>query len=269
MTARKAAAIGLIAASFVSVQARAEFEIPQVDGEKGEIEVEYRGARHWGLPGPSEEDGEIDALRQSHEVEMQYAIADWWMFRVTPNVEQPAGESVELASIGFETQFVLVPRNGGSFGMALMLGYGPFSQFVDDDEPDEFEFGPVIELSTGPWLLSLNPVFVDEMGKFAEQDGLGFEYAAQLQYHFAKRWSVAGLAFGEVEDLAHAGSVDEQTHLLGPGLYLFSSPDAAGLGEEGRGRLSDAEWSLGVGALLGVTEATPEVALRVTFAVEY
>ena len=79
---------GLIPAivGLTSTSAHAEFEIPEVDAEKGAFEAEYRGASHWGLP-PRDEDDESDLLRQSHELELQYGLTDWWMLRLTPNFE--------------------------------------------------------------------------------------------------------------------------------------------------------------------------------------
>lgn len=67
--------------------------------------------------------------------------------RVTPNVEQPDGESIDLNSIGIETQSVLVRRNGVPFGLAFMAGYSPVSLFVDLEQPDGLEFGPVVEIA--------------------------------------------------------------------------------------------------------------------------
>ncbi|WP_108681038.1 hypothetical protein [Methyloceanibacter sp. wino2] len=188
------------------------------------------------------------------------------MVRVTPNVEQQFGGDIEFVSVGFETQFVLVPRDGGSFGLALMLGYGPFSQFVDGGEPDEFEFGPVVELSQGRWLATLNPVLVEQIDD-ADQEALGLEYAAQLQYRFAPHWSVAALGFGEIEDLANAGPAREQEHLFGSGVYWFSKPYAEANEMESPG--NDAEWVMGVGALFGLTDNSNDVALRATVALEY
>ncbi|ODR98174.1 hypothetical protein AUC69_09625 [Methyloceanibacter superfactus] len=236
----------------------AEYEIPEVDAEKGAIEAEYRGASHWGLP-PAEEtgEGELDALRQSHEIEFQYGVTDWWMLRLTPNVEQVAGDQLELASLGIETQFVLVPRHDGVFGLAFMAGYGPYSFLVADGRPDEFEFGPVMELAPGPWLLTFNPRLVDQLGEFADQEWLGFEYATQARYSVTERWGVAVLMFGEIEELVHSGPFDAQSHVLGPSLYVFSAPDA------------DREWNLGAGVLFGLTDASPDTSLRITFAVEY
>jgi hypothetical protein len=56
--------------------------------------------------------------------------------------------------------------------------------------------------------------------------------------------------------------------VLGPGLYLSSGHDERqghGEGDSDQGR----EWTLGVGVLFGLTEASADAALRVTFAVEY
>lgn len=237
-------------------EARAEYEIPDVDAEKGAIEVEYRGASHWGLP-RAEEDDDVHALRQSHEVEFQYGVNDWWMLRLTPNVEQPDGESIELASVGIETQFVLVTRGDGPLGIAIMAGYGPYSLFVEDGQPDEFEFGPVVEYALGPWLFTVNPRLTDELGSAAEQDWLGFEYAAQVRYSLSDRWAIAVLGFGEIEELVHAGPFEDQSHVLGPSLYLLSDPD------------SEREWMLAAGVLFGLTDESPDTSLRITLAVEY
>jgi len=259
-----AAGAALLALAVAPDRARAEFEIPEVDAEKGAFEAEYRGAQHWGLPRARDHD-DIDALRQSHELELQYGLTDWWMLRLTPNLEQPAGESLEFASLGLETQFVLIPRRGGTLGVAFMAGYGPYSLFADDT-PDEFEFGPVVEIAPGPWLVTLNPRLARQIGEHAETESFGFEYAAQAKYRLTKRWALAVLGFGEIEDLANAGPVSSQTHVLGPSLYLASAHDAeAGENESDHGR----EWNLGVGVLFGLTEASADAALRVTFAVEY
>lgn len=236
--------------------ALAEFEIPEVDAEKGAFEAEYRGASHWGLP-PRDDEDESELLRQSHELELQYGLTDWWMLRLTPNFEEPDGGSIQFTSLGVETQFVLVPRHGDEFGLALMMGYGPYSQSLNQDAPDEFELGPVVEIAPGPWLVSLNPRLATDVGESAERDGWGFEYAAQLRYQFAPRLGAAVLGFGEIEELAHSGPFDAQIHVLGPSLYVFSDPEG------------EREWLLGAGVLFGLTDASANTAVRITLAVEY
>jgi len=69
-------AAGAAVSLIKSLPAFAEFEIPQVDAKRGGLEVEYRGASHWGLPDAIGDDDGIEALRQSHEVEIQYGLTD-------------------------------------------------------------------------------------------------------------------------------------------------------------------------------------------------
>jgi hypothetical protein len=244
--------------------ARAEFEIPQVDLEK--IEIEYRGASHQGMPQPSD-DGEIEVLRQSHELEFQYGLTEFWAVRLTPSVEEPAKGTLELTTVGIETQVALMPRKGGAFGLAVMAGYAPVSWFVDLEDPDEFEFGPIVEVAQSGFLLTLNPRLVDQVGRHAETDNLGFEYAGQLEYRFAERWSVAALAFGEIDDLGATGPFDAQVHLLGPSLYLYSPDDDDR--SRNQGSLAPEEWALCAGVLFGLTDASADATVRVMFAMEY
>jgi len=54
--------------------ALAEFEIQESQIEKGEIELEYRGAVHWGIPKQTEHEGSLEeeeaGLRQSQASRM-------------------------------------------------------------------------------------------------------------------------------------------------------------------------------------------------------
>ena len=83
----------------------------------------------------------------------------------------------------------------------------------------------------------------------------------------AERWSVAALAFGEIEDLAHTGPFDTQVHLLGPSLYLYSPDDDDR--PRNRSGLAPEEWALCAGVLFGLTDASADATVRVMFAMEY
>jgi hypothetical protein len=58
-------------------RALAEFQIQEVEFEQGEVELEYRGAYHWGVPKITEENENANDLRQSHEMEVQMAVTNW------------------------------------------------------------------------------------------------------------------------------------------------------------------------------------------------
>ena len=63
------------AAGLMTKPALAEFEIQESQVEKGEIELEYRGAVHWGFDKQTEAEGALQEeeeapLRQSHDFEV-------------------------------------------------------------------------------------------------------------------------------------------------------------------------------------------------------
>ena len=47
----------------------AEFQIQEAGIEKGEVELEYRGAYHWGVPQVTDTNENANDLVQSHELE--------------------------------------------------------------------------------------------------------------------------------------------------------------------------------------------------------
>lgn len=56
--------------------ASAEFQIQEAGIEKGEAEVEYRGAYHWGVPEATDDNENANDLVQSHELEVSYAFTN-------------------------------------------------------------------------------------------------------------------------------------------------------------------------------------------------
>ena len=63
---------------FVIEPAFAEFQIQEAGIEKGEVELEFRGAYHWGVPQVTDTNENANDLVQSHEFELQMGITDWW-----------------------------------------------------------------------------------------------------------------------------------------------------------------------------------------------
>jgi hypothetical protein len=248
----------------------AEFEIPEVNVEQGSISAEYRGAAHEGVPQPKSPDDAEDSLWQSHELEFQLAPSDYWMFRITPGLRQEIDQQLEFTDFGIETQFVLHPRAGNGLGAALIVGYTDHFD-TPTPEPAEFEIGPVVEYAAGPWLLTLNPMFTADSGPDSD-DPRGLEYASQLQYRIAKHWALAGLAFGQIDDLEHSGSFEDQIHRAGPTIYWLSGDeddDADGDGDEAESATRKAVWKIGIGTLFGLTRSTPDVSFKVMSSIDY
>lgn len=279
------AAVSALAAAGLTISttksALAEFEIQESGVEKGEVELEYRGAVHSGFPksereeaeeseeeGALEEEEEGEFLRQSHDFEIQYGITERWMVSVGLSADEPLDGDFDLSSVEVELQYEIVERKGNGLGLAFTGGYG-FATL--GGEADEIEFGPIVELASGKLLLTLNPLFAAQVGEHRETDGLGFEYGWRAQYNVAKKWAVGAEMFGEIEDLSNSGSWDEQTHSIGPTLFYMPGGDDDDDNGNGNGGDDDErkvggppekEISLNVGVQFGLTDVTSDTAVK-------
>lgn len=271
-----AAVLTAVGPGIFATPALAEFEIQESGVEKGEFEFEYRGAVHWGFPkqerrGAAEDDDDAfddeegEFLRQSHDFEFSYGLTDRWMFSTTFITDQPLDENYNLTGVELELKYELVERKGNGLGLAFMGGYGFATR---GGEADEIEFGPIVELASGNLLLTLNPFFSAQVGDNRETDGLGFEYGWRAQYNFAKKWAAGVEMFGEIEDLSHSGSWDDQAHSIGP--TLFYSPGGFDDDDDDNGDDDDRkvggppkmEFSMNVGVQFGLTDMTSDTALK-------
>ena len=96
----------------------AEFQIQEAGIEKGEVELEYRGAYHWGVPQVTDNNENANDLIQSHELEFSMGINDWWLIQVTSGFEQPLGDNLQASDVEIEAEFALLKRQGD--GIALL-----------------------------------------------------------------------------------------------------------------------------------------------------
>ena len=261
------------------VPAFAEFEIQETQVEKGEVEVDYRGAVHWGFPrtgGEAAEDGEEEdeaPLRQSHDIEPQFGITERWLFSITLSADEPLDDDFDVSGVELEIQYEVIEREGDGFGLAFMGAYGFATR---GGEADEIEFAPFMELASGPLLLTVNPIFTSQVGENRETDGLGFEYGWRAEYGVAKRWGVGVEMFGEIEELAHAGSFDNQEHSIGPTLFFKPGGDddeGNGLGDDDDDETMsgppEMQFSLNVGVQFGLTDVTSDTALKFQGSLEF
>src|SRR6476659_6142056 len=97
----------------------AEFQIQEAGIEKGEVELEYRGAYHWGVPEATDSNPNANDLVQSHELEFQMGITDWWLVSVTGGFDQPLGEDLKGSAVEVETQFALLKRQGDGIAVSF------------------------------------------------------------------------------------------------------------------------------------------------------
>jgi hypothetical protein len=128
----------------VTSPALAEFQIQEAEIEKGEVEIEYRGAYHWGVPQVTDANENANDLVQSHEIELQMGINDWFLIQVTGGFDQPLDENLQASSVEIEPEFALLKREGDGVAVSFQFGY---SQAINhggqvEGNPNEFGFGP-------------------------------------------------------------------------------------------------------------------------------
>src|SRR5262245_3221398 len=177
----------LAAAGIVVPQAAlAEFDIQEAGIEKGETELEYRGAYHWGVPEATPNNENANDLVQSHEFELQYGLTDWWLVQLTVGLEQPLREDFEASDVELETEFALITRRGDGVALSFQGGY----EKSTNGQADVIGFGPIVELASRKILITLNPLFTGQVGANRETQGLGFDYGWRAEYDFAKHWGL-------------------------------------------------------------------------------
>src|SRR5262245_55742714 len=105
-------ALAMAGLTAANTRALAEFEIQESGVEKGEVELEYRGAVHDGFPkteredaaeegagGAAEEEEEGEFLRQSHDFEIEYGLTERFLISGTLTADEPLDADFALSSV--------------------------------------------------------------------------------------------------------------------------------------------------------------------------
>ncbi|MGI8723891.1 MAG: hypothetical protein ACR2J1_00655 [Methyloceanibacter sp.] len=269
--ASRASAASLILAASAGL-AMAEFEIQESTIDPGEIQLQYRGAWHSGLPkGSSIEqvlpDDEEAPLRQGHEFEVQVSLTGHWLVAVTHGFDQPDGDDFRLSAIEAETQFEFITREGDGLGFAIQGGTEQPVFDARDEQGSRNTYRSDCRTGREEGSADAHPLFFKELGNLSEQEGIGFEYGWQARYEATERLSLALEMFGEIEDMANAGSFNEQLHSIGPAFYYtFGKDDEGG---NGNGEPPTPELTVSLGGQFGLTGANSDFALKVFVGYEF
>ena len=225
----------------------------------------------------TEDNPNANDLRQSHELEMQMGINDWVLIQVTAGtLDQPLGENVNFNTVEIEGEFSFIRREGDGIGLAFQGGYEqPINNAAPRGRRAEC-LGVWSHRRTGQGPVIADPQSaVHEPGRanLPRREGLGFEYGWRGKYSLNSHWGVGVEMFGEIEDLANAGSFNSQNHSIGPTLFYTFGGDENGKGDdeakakggdddEKAGKAPETEFSMNVGFQFGLTDATSDGALK-------
>jgi hypothetical protein len=241
----------------------AQFYVRSPEVEKGVIEIEEHGALYGGP-------GEEEQLRQSHEVEFKYGFTDRFEGIVEGFVDQEIGESIKAKQFELGGQYEIIQREGDGLGLAFRTIY-EFA--LHDHSPDEILFGPLAEIVRGRDSITVNTFFVGQVGNDVEIDSLELKVFWRLKHEFTEKVALGLEAYSEIEDLAHAGSFEEQAHRVGPVIYFKlgeeEERDALAVHDAEEDGPNKPEWKLAAGALFGLSEATSDVTFKLDAEVEF
>lgn len=228
--------------------AAAQFYVRSPEVDKGQAEIEEHGGIYAGQ-------GEGERLRQSHEVEGKYGITERFEVIVEGVFEQPMGKDFEANEIELGGQYEIIQRHGDGFGLAFRTLY-EFALL--GSSADEILFGPLAKFVWGRDSATINGFLVGQVGNNVEIDSLELKLNWRLKRELNERWGFGVEGYSEIEDLAHAGSYDEQEHRLGPVAY-YEFPHAEG----------KPEWKAAGGVLFGLSDTVSDFTYKFDVEVEF
>jgi hypothetical protein len=255
---------GVAFGSFVASPAFAQFEIKSPKVEKGELEVEQHSSFQRGLP-------EDDEARHGHEVSVGYGFTNFWNAEISLSFEKGDGESFQTSELEFENTFQLAHFSERN----ITLGFLVTGVAGLHDEPDAIEFGPLVQFGGEERHLILNGIFEKTFGDNREE-GMGFEYAAQLRFANWNKFGFGVEAFGEIENIEKVRSFNEEQLRVGPVVYydLISGEDKSIKDDDDDddkkgGSHGPEKVTTALGVLFGASDATPDVTLKWDVEVEF
>lgn len=286
-----------------------QFEVKDLQSAPGEFEFQSQNAFSTGQPArrsvgtsPDIDYDDNTVIRQREALELQVGITDYFRIRLGIEFEQErlddpqlfadrnAFAKLELDELALEAVLVFVKPKPNGVGLGLLIEYGAPLSGGSESQSEVF-IGPIVEAHAGPWSLIGNFAFVRHMGGNAEagnddyvrDEKWDFSYFLQGQYEFSKAWALAVEAYGTIDRLGNSGTKSEEAalfgdfdqHRAGPVAYYTFSPDGFGRTRGAAPRLAEdggdkeVEVSVGVGALFGLNEHTPDTTYKLSVEVEF
>lgn len=245
------------------------------------------------------------AVRQRHALEIEMTVSRFHRMRFgieyeNERLDEPPSPALadsftglDLTEVAIENVFILRPIAGDGIGFGALVEY---EHPLAAGELNSVVMGPIVQAVWGPWSATANLLLVKHFGdgeRTAEglerDDKWDFAYAAQLMYRASERWAFALEGYGTIDRLGASGAADagalvfgdHDQHRLGPIAYYTFGLDKGGrrAGVQGIAAADDdesdaadedeIEVTIGVGALVGLNDNTPDATLKWSVEVEF
>jgi hypothetical protein len=241
---RPGAVLAAFSASFclAIIPANAEYKVRSPDIDYHEVEIENNFSTTF--DGRAENRG-----RMSSTSEIGVGVLPFWFVELEGEFSREPGAKWNFDATTFENYFMLTEP--GKYWLDFAL-FAEYSIAAHRSDPDSVTLGALLQKQDGKWLHTLNLYWEKEVGsKVSNADG--FQYAWQTRYLLNPFFQPGVEVYGQIDDLNHAGSFNEQQFRIGP---MFGG--SYGLGDIlGVGKLK-----YEVGYLFGATTATEQGTLR-------
>ena len=243
--------------------------------EKGHWGLEFNSAFQDGFPAHDEDEdehGHAD-IRAAHELGVHVDVSDYWMTKIALEMQREADDAYALSGVASENVFRFSKWTPRTFDAAWFTAV---AAGTESEATNAVEFGPIVSIRSGPVMVLLNPFFEKTFGRNREE-GTAFTYGWRLTYSFSGRLSVGLEGYGEIENLGDAPAIDEQVHRVGSVLYLgplhgtghSEHGDHAHGMEHDHEQHAEPEWFGEVGLLFGLTDSTPDTAVKLNAGVHF
>jgi hypothetical protein len=248
MNAQTAAALCVLGwvAGWVSVSSAAAQEIREPIVEEGILELELFGTRTF-------DNNRDKNNEQKHKFEIGYGVNSWWKTEIETIVKKESRGKLTYDATEWENIFQLTPQGKYWLDAGLLLAY---ERPIRHNDPDEVEFGVLLQKEVGPLVILTNTIFSRQIGQNSGK-GIGFEYAVQAKYPWRRELEFAVQAFGEPGRLTGFEKISDQEHRIGPFL----------LGKFNIGQVPGS-FKYSAGYLFGLTSGSPSGTVKLTLEYE-
>ncbi len=238
-----AAVIVAVAGMLVPGAAHAEFKVRYPNIDYREVEIENNTS----VTFDKRPDGNNHDV--STPTEFGVGILPFWFVEFELEAAKHPGRKTSLDAVTFENYFMLTEP--GQYFLDFSL-FAEYSHATAVRDPDSVKLGVLLQKDHAKFLHTLNLYVEKEVGPNAGTADT-FQYAWQSRYQLSPYFQPGFEIYGEIEDLNHAGKLNDQQLRIGP---MFAG--SYNLGQVGgRGKIK-----YEAGYLFGMTDATEQRTVR-------
>lgn len=205
--------------------------------EKGEREIEIKAGIARDRDGRSSWGGKF---------EVEYGLTSWWASEIQFTFGRKVGESNRLHSIEWQNRFQFTETGKRPYEIGILVEVEREQQ---RDEGYGLRYGPLLQMQWGTLQGNLNLLFERRVGADEPQEPTEFGYQWQLRHHAGGRVDWGAQGFGKLGRWDHWAPRREQSHILGPALFVKLGDD-------------DDDGEFEAGLLAGTGGAAPKLTLR-------